>query len=56
MKGGRVLIFRLINALQKDFTVREGHGSYQMARGMRGPQREREMGGQSPSFWAGGGG
>jgi hypothetical protein len=27
VKGGRVLIFRLINALQKDFPVREGHGS-----------------------------
>jgi hypothetical protein len=50
VKGGRVLIFHLINALQQDFPVREGHGSYQMARGTTGPQREREIGVQSPSI------
>jgi hypothetical protein len=50
VKGGRVLIFRLINALQKDFPVREGHRSYQMARGTRGPQRERGNGGSKSVY------
>jgi hypothetical protein len=56
VKGGRVLIFRLINALQKDFPVREGHRSYQMARGTRGPQRERGNGGSKSVYFEPGAG
>jgi hypothetical protein len=32
VKGGRVLMFHLIEALEKDFPVREWHGPYQLPR------------------------
>jgi hypothetical protein len=51
VKGGRVLIFRLINALQKDIPVREGAWVLPNRAGNE-PQREREMEVQGPSFRA----
>jgi hypothetical protein len=57
VKGGRVLIFRLINALQKDFPVRERHGSYQNGeRNERAAARTGKWGFKDRLFEPGGGG